>query len=73
MSPDSQETIQNHTRNLSASLKCVLTVPAFIGMGELIQIKRKTDLALAEMKTNLKEPASALLTSKYCFILVFSS
>lgn len=70
MSPDSQETLQNHTRNLSGSLRCVLTVPASVRMGELTHIKIKNDLASAEMKTNIKA-ASALLTSKECFILVF--
>jgi len=53
MSLGSQETMQNHTRNLSASLKRVLTVPAAIQMGGLIYGRRKTDLALAEMETNL--------------------
>lgn len=54
MAPDSQETIQNHSRNLSARLKRVLTVLVAIGMGELIQPKQKTDLALAAMKTKIK-------------------
>lgn len=72
MSPDSQEILQNHTRNLSGSLRCVLTVPASVGMGEQTHNKIKNDLASAEMKTNLKSCLSSF-NEQRAFHFSFSS